>query len=222
MKKIFILIFLVIFCVRLTACGEENSTPPLPSSGEPEIWGSITETAVPTEDVPNEFGALGVEVPVQDDETIAELKELIMALVMCDFADGMQFDPYNSTFFWRAMNYYTANVCYRYGALSEDMSWAVFSEDQVLYFAKRLFGGVEALPALLDTGMIERWESGEYAFMLGNYGDVLLELGEITTQGDGYTVEATLISGMEEKLGAWTVKMSQIDGEYCVTGILYG
>lgn len=230
MKKMFVLILALVLCVQMAACSGAASTDssPVPSSSEPENWGTMTEenaqAADVTQEPENEFGTLGVEAPPQDDETIAELKEIILALIMCDFADGMQYNPTDSMFFWRAMNYYAASVCYSYEALSEDMSWAVFSEDQLLYFAKRLFGGVESLPELLDTGMIEKLESGEYAFMLGNYGDVLLELGEIQSgENDTFTVSANLVSGAEsESLGNWQIRLIQIDGEYCVSGIVYG
>lgn len=243
MKKMIALILALAVLMSLTACGgtgadsasvsavSEAETSPSPAvSEEAESWGSVAAEASPespteteNQEEENEFGTMEVPAPVQDDETIAELKEIIMALVMCDFADGMQFAPQDSMFFWRAMNYYAASVCYSYEALSEDMSWAVFSEEAVLYFAKRMFGGVESLPELLDTGMIEKWDTGEYAFMLGNYGDVALELGEIQPSDDGtYTVEAKLGSGTGEALGSWTISLTILDDEYCVTGILYG
>lgn len=225
MKKTIILA-LGLLCCLLVACGTgdgaaENSTP-LPSSDSPQVtWGTKPEKVEPATTEENQFGAIGVETPEQDDETVAELKKIIMALVMCDYADGMQFEPSNPSFFWRAMNYYTASVAHDYGALSEDRSWAVFPEDQVLYFATRLFGGVETLPELLDTGMIEKRE-GDFAFMLGNYGDVQLTLGEIKAQEDGYVVVSTLQSSEDETMGSWQVKLTEINGEYCVSGILYG
>lgn len=228
MKKLIILMLLFAFCLQLAACGGkgETSSTPVPSSSELESWGAVADetpqTAAVTEEPENEFGTLSSEVLPQDDETIMELKQVVMAIVMCDYADGMQFDPADSMFFWRAMNYYAASVCYEMDALSEDMSWAVFSEEDILYFATRLFGGVEALPELLDVGMIEKWDTGEYAFMLGNYGDVLMELGDIAPEGEGFRVEATLVSGEEGPLGSWIVNLTQIDGEYCVTGIVYG
>lgn len=224
MKKTIILA-LGLLCCLLTACGTEDGTEtstPLPSSQTAQTtWGTKPEKVDPSVVEENQFGAIGVETPEQDDETVAELKELIMALVMCDFSDGMQFDPSSPNFFWRAMNYYAASVAHDYGAISEDRSWAVFPEDQVKYFATRLFGGVESLPELLDTGMIEK-RDGDYAFILGNYGDVQLNLGEITAQEDGYLVDATLVTSEEENLGSWQVKLLEINGEYCISGILYG
>lgn len=224
MKKIMILA-LGLLCCCLVACGTaggaENSTP-LPSSASPQVtWGTKPEKVEPSVTEENQFGAIGAEIPKQDDETVAELKEIIMALVMCDYADGMQFDPSNPSFFWRAMNYYTASVAYSYDSLSEDRSWAVFPEDQVLYFATRLFEGVDSLPELLDTGMIEK-QDGNYSFALGDYGDVLLQLGEIQPQEEGFVVLATMVTSEDVTLGSWQVQLSQIGGEYCVTGILYG
>lgn len=224
MKKLFCLVLgLLCFCF-LMGC-EEKGQSPLPSSTVSQMPQTLeqekptpVEPSVPEE---NQFGALGVEIPEQDDETTNELKELIMAVVMCDYADGMQFDATNSNFFWRAMNYYTASICYDYDALSGDKSWALFPEEQVMYFATRLFGGVDSLPELLDTGMIELREDG-YAFALGNYGDVSIQLGEITAQEDGYMVEATLVTSDGENLGSWQILLTQIAGEYCITGILYG
>lgn len=224
MKKT-IFLALGLLCCLLTACGTgdgENNSTPLPSSASTQVsWGTKPEKVEPSVVEENQFGAIGVDTPEQDDETVAELKKIIMALVMCDYADGMQFDSSSPNFFWRAMNYYAASVAHDYGAISEDRSWAVFSEDQVKYFATRLFGGVEMLPELLDTGMIEKRE-GDYAFMLGNYGDVQLTLGEIKAQEDGYLVDATLLTSEEEVLGSWQMKLTEINGEYCVSGILYG
>ena len=222
-----LLSFLLLLAILLlSACSEaESSTaePPLPSSEPDNSWGVQVEAETQMEaSVENEFGMLDVSPPPQDDAVTADLKEVLMPLVMCDFADGMHFDPADSQFFWRAMNYYAASVCYQYGAVSEDMSWAVYSEDQIYYFAKRLFGGVEELPALLDTGMIEKRESGEYAFGLGDFGDVLLELGEIKPSGEEYSVEAKLTSSEGEDFGTWTFRLSVIGEEYCVTGIVYG
>lgn len=225
-NRIFILSILLTAILLLAGCGGDSGSAveaPLPSSEAASSWGVQVETEPRQEvSVENEFGMLDVSPPPQDDAVTAELKEILMPLVMCDFADGMHFDPSDSQFFWRAMNYYAASVCFQYGALSEDMSWAVYSEDQIYYFAKRLFGGVESLPALLDTGMIEKRESGEYAFALGDFGDVQLELEEITPSGDAYEVEANLGSSEGEHFGSWNFKLSVIDDEYCVVGIIYG
>lgn len=225
-KKLVCMLLILAMLFAISACGGESASTaatPLPSSEPDNSWGVQVEAETQMEaSVENEFGMLDVSPPPQDDAVTADLKEVLMPLVMCDFADGMHFDPTDSQFFWRAMNYYAASVCYQYGAVSEDMSWAVYSEDQIYYFAKRLFGGVEELPALLDTGMIEKRESGEYAFGLGDFGDVLLELGEIKPSGEDYSVEAKLTSSEGEDFGTWTFRLSVIGEEYCVTGIVYG
>ena len=225
-SKCLLSILLLCFILIFSACSGDtgaSAETPLPSSEPDNSWGVQVE-AMPLQEasVENEFGTLEVSPPPQDDAVTADLKEVLLPLVMCDFSDGMHYDPADSQYFWRAMNYYAASVCYQYGALSDDMSWAVYSEDQIRYFAKRLFGGVEELPELLDTGMIEKRESGEYAFVLGDFGDVMLEVGEVTPSGEEFSVEATLTSSEGNNFGSWTFRLSVIGEEYCVTGIVYG
>ena len=230
MKKTLILILALLLVAQLAACslsGGENSTP-LPSSASEstDVWGvTVEETQTGTTKTP-EIGNTATNVTedtVQLDEAeTAELSTMVMALVMCDFADNMQYDPQDSQFFWRAMNYYAATVCYDMDALSEDMSWAVFSEEQVKSFAGRMFAELETLPALPDIAMIQRWEDGTYAFTLGNFGDVALELGEMQVSANGrYLMDVTLVSS-EETLGTWSVEFMRVDEQYCISGILYG
>lgn len=230
MKRFFSILLVLTFIFGLTACGTTASDASggtlSPDSQTNESWGvSVTEVQTETTTAPeilNTVTNVTDEAEELSEEQKSELSQLLMALVMCDFADGMQYEPQNGLFFWRAMNYYAASVCYDMDALSEDMCWAVFSEDQVKSFAKRLFAESDVIPALPDIGMIEKWEDGTYAFTLGNYGDVQLELGEMKTASNGrYLMEVTLKS-QEENLGVWSFEFVQLEGQYCVSGILYG
>lgn len=234
MKKIIALF--AVFCVlfSMTGCGEtvvssspaevslENSTPELSEAPAQDAAPDSVVEATPTPEIINTATNVTEETVSLTDEEAEDLRQVLLALIMCDYMDGMQYDAGNSTFFWRCLNYYAADMCFEMDALSEDMSWAVYSEDQVKVMAQRLFAETDTLPELPDIGMIEHREDGNYAFTLGNYGDIQLEMGALQKAENGrFLLEATLMSG-EETLGVWSFELMQIDGQYCVSGILYG
>lgn len=228
MKRIFSILLVLILIFGMSACGTTGSDAAgaAAASEAEEPWGmNVSEVQTQTTTAPQIVDtATNVtdEAEELSEEQKSELSQLLMALVMCDFADGMQYDPQDSMFFWRAMNYYAASVCYDMDALSEDMCWAVFTEEQVNSFAKRLFAESDVIPPLPDIGMIEKWEDGTYAFTLGNYGDVQLELGEMKTATNGRWLMEVTLKSQEESLGVWSFEFVQSEGLYCVSGILYG
>lgn len=230
MKKIIALIGVFCMLCAMAGCGEnisssspaevsqENSVPEILEVSETDPVSEVTSTP---EIINTATNVTEETISLTEDET-ADLSQVLLALIMCDYMDGMQYDVSDSSFFWRCLNYYAASVCYEMDALSEDMSWALFDETQVKALAQRLFAENDTLPELPDIGMIEHREDGKYAFTLGNYGDIQLELGQLQKSENGrFLLEATLMSG-EEMLGVWSFELMQIDGQYCVSGILYG
>lgn len=229
MKRLVALTVVLCMLFALTACGEGTDSPAAQASS---ISPEVSEAPVPeasveaapsaAPEIVNTVTNITEETAQLTEDEQADLTQVLLALIMCDYMDGMQYDPGNNTFFWRCLNYYAASVCYEMDALSEDRNWALFSEEQVKALAKRLFAETDALPELPDIAMIEHREDGNYAFTLGNYGDIQLNMGELNKSENGrYLMEATLLSG-EETLGVWSFELMELDGQYCVSGILYG
>lgn len=225
MKRILALILGAVLIFSCTACGETA----VASSDQTQAgnsWGqSVSETRTETTAAPeivNTVTNVTDESRILTQDEQEDLTKVLLALIMCDYMDGMQYDSGNGNFFWRALNYYAASVCHDMDALSEDGSWAEFTEDQVKQLAQRLFAETEGLPELPDMGMIERRENGDYAFTLGNYGDVRLEMGEMKLSSNGrYLMEVTLFFA-DEQAGVWSFELMELDNVLCVSGILYG
>ena len=139
-----------------------------------------------------------------------------MAHIMCQWMDGMQFDPEDHDYFWRVTSYYASNVFMDYDTMDEDTAHATFKPEQVVELANILFPTLgitdsAALPGIpgyvqdenttVPVGLLN---NGDYRFPLGNYGDVTPDF-LIVSQNE---LQATLESGEEGSLGIWNVTLT--------------
>ena len=143
-----------------------------------------------------------------------------MAHIMCQWMDGMQFDPKDHDYFWRVTSYYASNVFMDYDAMDEDTAHATFTPDQVVELAAALFPTLDITDAAQLPGVpgyvqdentavpVELLDDGNYRFPLGNYGDVTLDFLVLSQNA----LQITLESGEGSAEGTWNVTMAENGG----------
>ena len=174
--KITMTILAVVLCLLISACTLTDSMKP--------------DTAASAEklNAPAQSAESGAEESWDRPVTLSNSQEqAIMAHIMCQWMDGMQFDPEDHDYFWRVTSYYASNVFMDYDAMDEDTAHATFTPEQVVELVNILFptlgiSDASALPGIpgyvLDENTavpVEVLSNGDYCFPLGNYGDVTLD-----------------------------------------------
>ena len=207
--KITMTVLAVVLCLLISACTLTDSMKP--------------DTAASAEklNAPAQSAESGAEESWDRPVTLSNSQEqAIMAHIMCQWMDGMQFDPEDHDYFWRVTSYYASNVFMDYDAMDEDTAHATFTPEQVVELANILFptlgiSDASALPGIpgyvLDENTavpVEVLSNGDYRFPLGNYGDVTLDF-LIISQNE---LQAALESGEEGSLGIWNVTLTAEGG----------
>ena len=207
--KITMTILAVVLCLLISACTLTDSMKP--------------DTAASAEklNAPAQSAESGAEESWDRPVTLSNSQEqAIMAHIMCQWMDGMQFDPEDHDYFWRVTSYYASNVFMDYDAMDEDTAHATFTPEQVVELVNILFptlgiSDASALPGIpgyvLDENTavpVEVLSNGDYRFPLGNYGDVTLDF-LIISQNE---LQAALESGEEGSLGIWNVTLTAEGG----------
>lgn len=203
--KISMTVLAVVLCLLISACTMTDSIKP--------------DTAESAENQNTFANSTEISAEEQWDRPVAlsyRQKQAIMAHIMCQWMDGMQFDPEDHDYFWRVTSYYASNVFMDYDAMDEDTAHATFTPEQVVELANILFPtlgitGTSALPGIPgyvqneNTAVpVEVLSNGDYRFPMGNYGDVTLDF-LIISQNE---FQATLESGEEGSLEIWDVTLT--------------
>lgn len=207
--KITMTILAVVLCLLISACTMTDSMKP--------------DTAASAEklNTPAQSAESGAEESWDRPVVLSSSQEqAIMAHIMCQWMDGVQFDPEDHDYFWRVTSYYASNVFMDYDAMDEDTAHATFTPEQVVELANILFptlgiSDTSALPGIpgyvLDENTavpVEVLSNGDYRFPLGNYGDVTLDF-LIISQNE---LQAALESGEDGSLGIWNVTLTAEGG----------
>ncbi len=208
--KITMTILAVVLCLLVSAC---TLTDSVKSNGTASSENQNTKSM----ELSSEESASQWDRPVEISDY---QKQAVMAHIMCQWMDGMQFVPKDHDYFWRVTSYYASNVFMDYNAMDEDTAHATFTPDQVMELAAVLFPTLDITDAaqlpgipgyVLDentTVPAELLDDGNYRFSLGNYGDVTLDFLVISQN----ELQAILESGEEGSLGIWNVALTAEGG----------
>ena len=198
----------IVLCLLISACTMTDSMKANTAAGAEKQNTSAKSTELSAEESASQW-----DRPV---ELSDHQKQAVMAHIMCQWMDGMQFDPEDHDYFWRVTSYYASNVFMDYDTMDEDTAHATFKPEQVVELENILFptlgitdsAALPGIPGYVQdentTVPVELLNNGDYRFPLGNYGDVTLDF-LIVSQNE---LQATLESGEEGSLGIWNVTLT--------------
>ena len=158
-------------------------------------------------------------VLAMDDWTRADMESIIMSLIMCEYADGISYSPLDSDYFWHAMTYYGVSIAYSYEGVDIYDGYAVYDPLSMETLSQGLFAHSRGLLEIPSGSSHLAYvdENGYYHLLMGEHGDVRVELSDFYLAQDGsYGVYADLVTGGEGVVGQWVVTVWNINGKWCV------
>lgn len=155
-------------------------------------------------------------IHLRKDDTIEHLETIFQGLVMCEYIDGLTYDPDDPVYFWRAIHYCIGQN----GSLSEDGNWVELSQSEIIQLSKVLFSGNTEIPEIPEIWkeIYQKTEDGVYRFKTGEYGFVETNLEAVSSGGTGIFADVILEKDLNT-LGYWHFELDIIGGMLCVTGM---
>lgn len=161
-------------------------------------------------------------VLAMDEWTRADLEDVILSLIMCEYGDGLSYAPLDPNYFWHAMTYYCVSICEDVFAVSADGNYAMYDSLSLETLSQRLFAhsrGLLEIPAGASH-LVSTDGYGNYQMVIGEHGDVRVDLSDFYLVQDGsYAVYADLVTGGDGVIGQWVVTLWNINGQWCVSDI---
>ena len=186
---------------------------------DPETGHYLTGPTYFPDDTQQTMEEVELGVLAMDDWTRADMESIIMSLIMCEYADGISYSPLDPDYFWHALTYYGVSIAYSYEGVDISGDYAVYDSLSMETISQRLFANTRGLPEIPagSSHLAYMDENYNYHLLLGEHGDVRVELSDFYLAQDGsYGVYADLVTGVEGVVGQWIITVWNINGKWCV------